>query len=295
MSAKRQRKFDSKDEDSSISIQPIESRSPSPVSPDVPVDVPVLNHASPLSDCATGNKRAEPTSSSDPPESICPELFAEPMESLVALELPEVVGFKKADPPSDPAIKTLKELSALISGQEGYYGAGGGAISLLHLGKYEGSSYLLSEILPLFRLKKALMPPSISWGASVDPGHQYLFPRSHKNIDEKYTIRLKKIVALLDAAGAKHFGYTVPSHSVADFDYYAKSPVLLFLQMSPRSIHSGDCPSECPRDPSTFYDVNPADCPCTDSWKYLESEPSCAVFHLASGELVSLINWDYHQ
>ena len=246
-------------------------------------------------------------------------------------------------PVSLEAIDCMEKISTLLGPlgeKEGFYGAGGGPLHLLYLGKFiqhraeaataDGttSSFppLASLLKEVMQVSPPLLPDQFPWVASVDAGHQWLFPRTSAEVDGREDL-LKVIYETLDicatstsgstsqksssAAGdcirVNAFPYTVPSHCLQQFPYMSSSEGtgLLFVQPFFSDYHSGNCPVACPRDNSMCVErVGPTatgggeegeecsaqDLPLSGS---ISESPAFAFWQLSTGEIMAICNWDY--
>jgi hypothetical protein len=235
------------------------------------------------------------------------KLFSEAVQSWK--KFPCSLHFNDAAP-SEQAISALTLISDLLGPlgkYEGMYGAGGGPIHILYLGappenddkdtKQQGaSSSDLNTIIDMLRLSPKLAPPKTRWMSTLDPLHQYLFPKTMEDVEDFGTF-MEQFYHLV-ASGGKiptRVHYDDDQHLITqrDFAVYLKEESrIVFVQPQFDSIHSGECnDTECPRDDSVICESTEG--VAREAGDIYES-PCYAMIQLKkTGELIALAQWDY--
>jgi hypothetical protein len=93
-------------------------------------------------------------------------------------EIPQSLHFSGCLPPSPASVELMKQLSSIIHGKEGEYGAGGGLLYVFYIGRLKDhESPSLLALLEALHVVPSLNPLEIPWISTLDPCHQLLFPR----------------------------------------------------------------------------------------------------------------------
>jgi len=213
--------------------------------------------------------------------------------------------------PSEAALDALATLSAVLGPfgrEQGHYGAGGGGMHVLYLGRPDGYRTPgategfppLAELVAMLRLAEGMAPPSTAWMSTLDPLHQQLFCHEPGGREPDAAAagpplfeRLYNVIsaelhtrAVVDAADG-----TLPPRITRRFPWL-RQPRLLFVLPRFSQLHGGGCGrAECPLDDSVLDEATGGK--ARERGDIFEA-PCHALFQLEStGEVMSIVNWDF--
>ena len=191
---------------------------------------------------------------------------------------------------------------AVIDGQEGWSGAGGGRLFLLAAGPAPpGLEDADTDVLAAAKVGLRIRWPARDcWNAGVDACHQVLFPRTAEDMEtEGDRHLLPELAKALADAGCPVWPQWTPAaaalpHLTREHPYLAGR--LLFVQPNAghmdHALHDGGCPVDCPKDASVFSQVSVP--PRTMDPGDISESPCFALFRGPSGgSLYAVVQWDY--
>lgn len=250
-------------------------------------------------------------------------MFAQPLFTWA--EFPCSLHFEDASPTPEAkaALKVLhRDLLGMDFGQkQGIYGASGGGVHLLYLGR-EDSFPNIEQLLEMLRLSDGYKPPALKWMTTTDPVHQHMFPKTKESAEEEEdesptVLSMDAFVNLLsNQVATRRIIPQVPAHVTANYPCLEGGRILCLL---PRfaGLHDGDClapPTFCPtavafenrsdrsqvwyqfqERPEVNVDVfvEESQGVAKQAGDVIES-PDLWLFQLATtGEIMALVQWDY--
>ena len=249
---------------------------------------------------------------------------------------PNSLHFAHANNPSVAAQTVVKAIHDNLLGyqygkKEGTYGAGGGAVHVMYLGRPcsdDGDSSFprIHELLDLLHLSPPYQPSNMQWMTTVDPLHQQLFPKRRNDSEYDENDSVLSLDAFCDlltnrstTIDTRTIVTDIPPHVTLNYPCLAAGRIMFLL---PRfaALHDGDCLAEpvlCPtalafqnRSNHNEYwsqfqarpEVNvgvfleestTTDGPAKEAGDIYES-PVFALFQLnVTGEILGLVQWDY--
>eukprot|EP01028_Stygiella_incarcerata_P006196 TRINITY_DN25316_c0_g1_i1.p1 TRINITY_DN25316_c0_g1~~TRINITY_DN25316_c0_g1_i1.p1 ORF type:complete len:275 (+),score=60.36 TRINITY_DN25316_c0_g1_i1:111-827(+) len=205
-------------------------------------------------------------------------------------DIPQSLHFSGSPIPSPSGIELLKQISSIIEGQEGEYGAGGGLLYVFFLGKLADTAFRsLPTLLEATHIVSSFKPPETSWISTLDPCHQLLFPRLHDECDGRKLLRqIYDALTTSKCRSLTNIGSLPPW--VQKHHSFITEPRIMFFMPYDRMVHDGGCPEGCTRDTSFAVDVRGEPINIGD----ISESPCFACFQLdATDEVFAICNWDY--
>ncbi|KAL0248452.1 hypothetical protein GEMRC1_003688 [Eukaryota sp. GEM-RC1] len=200
--------------------------------------------------------------------------------------------------------RLLEDVCTIVSGREGYYGAGGG---LLHVLFFPQSSVqktwtlqdlpTATELMQLLHLNTEI--ETQRWFVTLDPCHQTLFPRNEICDEDKVREALEEtlskndshshVLAKIESDEDQLQCTNVLKHVRTSFPNFCQSRIVYFAPLV--DVHDGDCPSDCPKTIECFNSVSKP--PSLYSDFSFNEMPRFAFMQTSEGDVIGIATFDY--